>query len=249
MYINWSTPVPGPGGVPIPTYGNYGGPGYSDGEILTVPNQPVAYDSPPVDDLDALFLIHDQAYDSSDPIHRAEGDLELAQGIAALSDNQLDAEASLYGGLATLFAINLILTVNKQPDLLTLGSLVSFTQSAVHDIERGLALSDPNELAAIQSWLAQTVSAVVDGPTDPFADAGRVFDFSQLANWSAPETNAVDFALADLTSLVEFTGEATTILHDSLAPVLAPALDKALAGLLDVMLEHHHGAALYNLLV
>ncbi len=52
LNINWSILVPGPGGVPIPTYGNYGGPGYSNGQVLSSPDQPVDYSAPPVDALD-----------------------------------------------------------------------------------------------------------------------------------------------------------------------------------------------------
>ena len=52
LSINWSILVPGPGDVPIPTYGNYGGPGYSNGEVLSAPDQPVDYSAPAVDPLD-----------------------------------------------------------------------------------------------------------------------------------------------------------------------------------------------------
>jgi hypothetical protein len=66
-YINWNVDVfvdpatlsPAAGGIPIPTYGNYGGPGYSNGSvggIITIGAHA------PVDSLDALFYAHDLAY-------------------------------------------------------------------------------------------------------------------------------------------------------------------------------------------
>src|SRR3954463_8401173 len=101
--INWDTLVPGPGGILIPTYGEYGGPGYSGGEVLTSPTQQVDYSVQPVDALDALFRLHDQAYDSPDLSVRAQGDFDLIKGISKLPSGQLDPEASAYAGLATLF--------------------------------------------------------------------------------------------------------------------------------------------------
>jgi hypothetical protein len=245
MYINWSTQVPGPDGILVPTYGNYGGPGYSDGQILTSPNQPVAYQSPPVDTLDRYFRAHDHAYDSPDPVHRAEGDLRLAQRIAALPDSQLDAEASLYGGFATLFAINQILTVNKQPDLLNPGLLLYLTESAVHDIERGLAQSDPGESTSIQSWLVATVGTVANGAANLVADVGQPFDFGLLAHSGPAGSHAEDLALTGLTLF----GSSAEILHDAFAAHPPPSLDQASADLQDVLLKPHHGAALYDLFI
>ena len=53
-FINWDItvhPVPG-AGYTIPTYGNYGGPGYGDDTYITKFR----------DALDAVFLAHDKAY-------------------------------------------------------------------------------------------------------------------------------------------------------------------------------------------
>jgi hypothetical protein len=53
-------------GIPIPTYGNYGGPGYTAGTLggtASVPADPL-----PVDPLDDLFYQHDLA------IQQANGD-------------------------------------------------------------------------------------------------------------------------------------------------------------------------------
>jgi hypothetical protein len=70
MYINWTTDVfinpitltagPGPNGIPIPTYGNYGGPDYSDGSvggiIPTSGGIPTSEALPPVDKLDTSSM-------------------------------------------------------------------------------------------------------------------------------------------------------------------------------------------------
>ena len=48
-------------GIPVPTYGNYGGPGYSAGGVGgTTPEPPPT--PQPVDQLDELFYQHDLVY-------------------------------------------------------------------------------------------------------------------------------------------------------------------------------------------
>ena len=48
-------------GIPVPTYGNYGGPGYTAGTLGgTTPNPPP--DPTPVDPLDTLFYQHDLVF-------------------------------------------------------------------------------------------------------------------------------------------------------------------------------------------
>src|SRR5262245_66181288 len=100
MNINWTKEVffdpitlstgPGPNGIPIPTYGNYGGPDYSNGMIGG--SIPLLGALPPVDQLDGLFLAHDLAYQlqpSADEIPSA--DLALVHGIELLTTmGQLD---------------------------------------------------------------------------------------------------------------------------------------------------------------
>jgi hypothetical protein len=160
MNINWSVLVPGPGGAPIPTYGNYGGPGYSNGAVLTSPNQAVDYSVPPVDALDALFRFHDMAYDSPSLLTRAEGDLALIRGIEGLSLGRLPPEESLYAGGAILFGIEQLAVVNGHPELLSQSQLVTATSIAIHDIQYGLAHLEPADLTGIRSWLAETGSAL-----------------------------------------------------------------------------------------
>ena len=159
MSINWSILVPGPGGVPVPTYGNYGGPGYSDGEVLSSPDQPVDYSAATVDPLDELFRFHDMAYDSPSTLVRAEGDLALIQGIQELSLGPLSPEQSLYAGAAIVFGIGQLALVNGHPELLSQSQLLAAANTAVHDIQYGLGHLEPDDAAGLRGWLAATGSA------------------------------------------------------------------------------------------
>jgi hypothetical protein len=94
-------------GIPLPTYGNYGGPNYSAGEVggkITL----TSADPPPVDPLDALFYQHDFVYQSStSPLDRAAADVQLVESMHALTytdpgDAHYDPEAGLFEGFATL---------------------------------------------------------------------------------------------------------------------------------------------------
>jgi len=243
MSINWSTQVPGPGGVLIPTYGNYGGPGYSDGKVLEDPNQPVAYETEPVDALDALFLEHDKAYDSLDPAVRAEGDVELAKGIAALSDQQLDAEASLYGGFATLFAIYLLVNVNQQPGLLSARDYFFLTQSALDDIERGVAQASPEERTEIATWLQRTADADVAAPIDVLLNTAQSFDFGNVAQegqWKAGLLELVEQS-ADVLSV----DEASVAVGDIREGLLTSGSDVAPADLQHWLGKYTHQATIH----
>jgi len=160
MNINWSILVLGPGGIPLPTYGNYGGPGYSNGEVLSSPNQPVDYSAPPVDGLDELFLFHDMAYDSPNALVRAEGDLALIRGIEELSLSQLSPEESLYAGAAILAAVEQLTVTNGHPELLSQSELLAATNTSVQDIQYGLSHLEPADAIGIRAWLAGTGSGL-----------------------------------------------------------------------------------------
>jgi len=162
MAINWSILAPVSGPFTVPTYGNYGGPRYSDGRLLTSSDEPVGHATPPVDELDALFRFHDIAYDSRDPAVRAEADLALIQGIKALPDDALSAEGSLYAGGAILFSLALITAVNDHPELLSRSEALAATRTALEDIHEGLTHLEPDDQEGLQSWLSSTGSAVVD---------------------------------------------------------------------------------------
>ena len=72
-------------GIPLPTYGNYGGPNYSAGEVGGKITGTSA-DPPPVDPLDALFKTHDLVYQTTqDPLARATADVQLVENMYALT--------------------------------------------------------------------------------------------------------------------------------------------------------------------
>jgi hypothetical protein len=181
MAINWNIIVTGPGGLPIPTYGNYGGPMYSDGQVLTDPNQPVAYSSPPVDQLDALFQAHDQAYDSTDLIVRAAGDLALVQSIAALPDATTSAEQDLYGGAAVLFGLYQLSFVNDRPDLLTPQQDLALASEGVQMIGSGLQEASPQTHLALAEWAVAAAPAIEDLATGAAQSVEAVLASDSLA--------------------------------------------------------------------
>ena len=140
MFINWEDstlrfdPVsPDPfatHGIPLPVYGNYGGPNWSAGQVggTITPTSPA-----PVDDLDALFKEHDFVYQSTqDPFLRAGADIQLVEGISDLTFT--DPEAALYGGFATL-GILLQLAAGG----VVLQDENAIVEEAVGNVETGLA--------------------------------------------------------------------------------------------------------------
>jgi len=167
-HINWTKNVfidpvtfsvgPGPDGVPIPTYGNYGGPDYSNGAVGGTIPLFGALD--PVDQLDALFFAHDFAYQllpSADEIPSA--DLALVQGIEFLTTTgQLDAEASLYGGV-TILGISSWMALHGHP--LSPTELVVADATATYDIQYGLTHFSPAELGLAEAAAEDIVGAFV----------------------------------------------------------------------------------------
>jgi hypothetical protein len=166
MYINWTTDVfidpvtlvasAGPNGIPVPTYGNYGGPDYSNGTVGgTIP---ISGGVAPVDNLDALFKLHDFAYQTQLQPPAKElpsADLALIHGIESLTGH-LDAEASLYGGAAIL-GIASFMTANGHP----LSPLESFVATAIatYDIQFGLNHLSSTERAMAAAAVQDIVAA------------------------------------------------------------------------------------------
>ena len=144
-----------PSGVAAPTYGNYGGPGYSEGAFgpLAAPYEP------PADALDALFLAHDIASDAgATPGEQAAADLGLLRGVVALGPADLDAEGSVYAGLTTLTMVGR-LTAQGGLGLLSPGELGLATLDAADDIGRGFAGLDPGEREQAEAWLRAATDA------------------------------------------------------------------------------------------
>jgi hypothetical protein len=126
-------------GIPLPVYGNYGGPNWSAGQvggkITGTPTDPL-----PVDDLDALFKAHDFVYQTTqDPQARAAADIQLVEGMHDLKftdpgDPNYDPEAGLYEGFATL-GILLQLAAGG----VVLPDQTAIVQEAIVNFEAGLA--------------------------------------------------------------------------------------------------------------
>lgn len=126
MFINWEPTLyidpkdltPAEHGIPVLSYGNYGGPGYSAGTVggetpaaLPVSPDPLA----PVDALDTAFYFHDRIYQAStDPAALRQADIALVTEITSL--DLVDPEAALYGGFASLALIGqLVVTDTVEP--------------------------------------------------------------------------------------------------------------------------------------
>ncbi len=200
MAINWTIMVPGPEGIPVPTYGNYGGPLYSDGHVLASENERVDYSSPPVDTLDGLFLLHDQAYDVADPNVRAEADLALARSVAALPDETTSAHEDLYGGGAVLFGLLQMAEVNGRPDLATGEEAASLAVRALEMIGSGIAEASPEDRAAFEAYAATAApyaeDAAVDGLSSAWSAAENAFGTALDVTAAAlPDIPSVDPAI------------------------------------------------------
>ena len=167
--INWTKDVfidpvaltagPGPGGIPIPTYGNYGGPDYSDGQVggavPLIPGTGKPDFSTAVDKLDTLFEAHDFAYQSH-PLSKEipSADLALIHGIEGLT-GKLDAEASLYGGAAIL-GVMAFMAANGHP--LSPIEFLFASATAAYDIQYGLNHLSPTEHALAEGALQNIVT-------------------------------------------------------------------------------------------
>lgn len=176
-YINWTKDVfidpvtfsasAGPGGIPIPTYGNYGGPDYSDGVVGgTIP---LSGALPPVDQLDALFFAHDLAYQlqpSANEIPSA--DLALIHGIESLTaTGSLDAEASLYAG-ATILGVISFMGLNG--NLPSPQELAVADATAAYDIEYGLSHLSPTEQGLAEGAVQDIAAAFLKPPSSSNLD-------------------------------------------------------------------------------
>ena len=137
-------------GIPIPTYGNYGGPGYTAGTLGgTTPDAP----SPaPADALDALFYQHDLVFQKVNdgvlpPTVAIAATVDLILKMSALTytdpgSPDYDPAAGLYEGLATLGLVSQVLVSTNAWNFLdaeTQGAIAAATQEAVTNFEAGLA--------------------------------------------------------------------------------------------------------------
>ncbi len=173
MAINWdmefalelplSPPLPSVI-IDAPTYGNYGGLNYSNGEFVNN-TAPVDYNpATAVDVLDLQFLIHDEdsaaarAAGAVDPVAglslQADADKTLIDSLVALTPAELDAEPSVYAGAATLAHIAL-LEINPVGVDLSFGETLVAVFDAYENIQRGYAGLDAEDRQAADEWLQE----------------------------------------------------------------------------------------------
>jgi hypothetical protein len=184
VYINWERtfpvdpstgevlPIGKAGALEIPTYGNYGGGGYSAGgvgELLTTSSgRPLSQThltklgsafEDPVDRLDYLFYRHDvvsndvgESYDRG----QAKADASLVKSLIKL-DASYDPEASFYAGGATLAMIGR-LAIHDKLHILPPKVLIAAVEDAVGDIQYGLENLPQQELVAALGSLFEPTS-------------------------------------------------------------------------------------------
>jgi hypothetical protein len=153
--INWDVTTSYKG-IPLPTYGNYGGFNYTAGEVGGItPQLPTDGSAPspaPVDwstqGLDTQFYYHDLVYqNTNNPNKIAQADVTLVENLYTLAPT--DAEAQLYDGLATLAVIYKIETTRSEVNYLNHHpldvSLADVTETAIQNIETGFAHLSPAE--------------------------------------------------------------------------------------------------------
>jgi hypothetical protein len=133
-------------GIPLPVYGNYGGPNWSAGQVGGAITGDPLIDPPPVDPLDALFFAHDFIYQThpnpqtnlADLAARIGADIVLVEKMRDLTFTDPDApnydpEAGLYEGFATLGILGQLAAFGiKLPNQSVL------VQDAIVNVEAGL---------------------------------------------------------------------------------------------------------------
>jgi hypothetical protein len=156
-------------GIPVPTYGNYGGAGYTAGQfgVRTPEPSQLTPETQPVDQLDQLFYQHDLVHQ-----HLRDGtatfsdvvtaDIILILGMAALDytdpgNPNYDPEAGLYEGLSTFATVLKLETELKSvgsdiTQLPNYSAIVSDTQEAFVNFTAGLAEA-PSEARTLHAAL------------------------------------------------------------------------------------------------
>jgi Ca2+-binding RTX toxin-like protein len=167
MLINWRVLAPILDGLLVPTYGNYGGPQYSDGQLIE-PGEVPTFAAPHLDALDERFREHDLVYhSSSDPNDLAQADLLLLRGIAALPDAALSGEGHLYAGVTTLALLASIAVIHGRPDLLTEAEVTLLIADAVDNLQKASIQADPSEVPALVAWFEQATNLQADSSQFP----------------------------------------------------------------------------------
>jgi hypothetical protein len=238
-YINWTTDVfidpvtlsasAGPGGIPIPTYGNYGGPDYSNGMVGgTIPASGALA---PVDQLDALFYSHDLAYQQQPSANEIpSADLALIHGIEFLTaTGSLDAEASLYAGAVTL---GLIAFMGLNGNLPSSNELLLAEATAASDIQYGLSHLSTSEVglagAAVQDIATAFLRPLSSSSNLDLTEALYIGYFGR-----AGDPNGANFWTSALNSGFTIQQEAASFSLQAEAQALYPFLANSLGATQD----------------
>ncbi len=178
MNINWDVTIrfdpnsvlPSTHGIPVPSYGNYGGPNYSAGEEGgRTPEFGTAeyFAHPPKDDLDQLFYAHDLVYQhlrdgTATPQQTFDADAKLLEGMYALTQSEPtlfanDPEALLYEGFASVGILGKIETTPGESAYLQ-STLPQSTElllaaAAIQNFETGLAETPGSESRSLHGAL------------------------------------------------------------------------------------------------
>jgi len=164
---------PADSGIPIPVYGNYGGPLWTAGQVggttppLPANGDPFSVDPEPVDRLDAAFYVHDLSY-VDNPGASVENDFQLLQAIDSLqftdpsaSNYGGDVEASLYAGSASLALIGRLVSTPgalNELDAAEISALPKFTANVIQNFEAGLAVVPEEGRVALHAFEASQLS-------------------------------------------------------------------------------------------
>ena len=172
--INWNVTVrfdptslqsPAQHGIPIPSYGNYGGANFSAGvEGGITPEGPNPIPAP-VDPLDNLFWAHDLVYQHVQdglvppvdiPNTIAQADVTLVEGMFALTPTITDSEEFLYDAVATIGIAGKIL--NTPTELAYLEAhpfdaaiVLTAAQTAIQNFDLALA-ENPGEARSLNAF-------------------------------------------------------------------------------------------------
>jgi hypothetical protein len=154
--VSLQSSTSGQHGIPLPSYGNYGGSNYSAGVEGGRTPEPADLTPAtlPKDPLDLQFYQHDLVYqhvkDGLVPTQNipnviAQAGVTLAEGMLALTQTHLEPEALLYDAFATIGIVAKILgTPTELAYLQTLPisdqvAVITAAQAAISNFETGLA--------------------------------------------------------------------------------------------------------------
>lgn len=218
MRINWLQITEGPAGIPVPTYGEYGGPNWTGGQVVG-DDEPGDYTVPPEDPLDALFRKHDMAYDQPNTFRRAVADRILIEKILKQPEDAVTGEGDLYAGGAVFAMLYQIIVVNDRPEVLIGLDIRKVMQGAIDRIEQGSINPEPQEVAGFLTWL-NGIGEALAASDNPIANeaADAVRELAATLG-SAPPAEFQDI-LTD--AAIDFVRDVAPRLEDAIDDIVHP---------------------------